>query len=124
MRGPFRAFAAKRNSLQLLPVRVLLAILAFFALAGASAAADAPVPPCGAPPVPGYAAVDAPPSVLLISGNDLAAWQPPACLGWQAKDDGVLVALAGSFHSNGTIDELLKRFGAISSLKNLQYWSV
>jgi hypothetical protein len=124
MRGPFRAFAAKRNSLQLLPVRVLLAILAFFALAGASAAADAPVPPCGATPVPGYAAVDAPPSVLLISGNDLAAWKPPACLGWQAKDDGVLVALAGSFHSNGTIDELLKRFGAISSLKNLQYWSV
>ncbi len=42
----------------------------------------------------------------------------------EAKDDGVLVALAGRFHFSGTTDELLKRFGAISSLKGLQYWSV
>ena len=36
----------------------------------------------------------------------------------------MLVALAGRFHFNGTTDDLLKRFGAISSLKGLQYWSV
>jgi hypothetical protein len=125
-KAPVRAFATTRNSLQLSPVRVLLAIAMMFALAGGAAAADKdPLPPCaGATPYPDYAAVDAPPAVQVISGTDLAAWKPAACVGWEAKDDGVLVALAGSFHSSGTIDELLKRFGAISSLKNLQYWSV
>lgn len=83
------------------------------------------MPPCGgATPYPDYAAVDTPPAVQIISGKDLAAWKPPACVGWEAKDDGVLVTLAGRFHFKGTTDELLKRFGAISSLKGLQYWSV
>ena len=122
--GKFRAFAAMRNSLQLWPVRVLLAIALIFVLTGAGAAADSPVPPCGPSPVPDYAAVDAAPAVQIISGKDLAAWKPAPCVGWQAKDDGVLVALAGRFHFGGTTDELLKRFGAISSLKGLQYWSV
>jgi hypothetical protein len=121
----FRAFAGKRNSLQLSPVRVLLAITLAFALAGGAAAGQDPVPPCvGANPYPDFAPVDAPPAVQVISRNDLAAWKPAPCIGWEAKDDGVLVALAGSFHFNRTTDELLKRFGAISSLKNLQYWSV
>jgi hypothetical protein len=106
-------------------VRVLLAITLAFALAGGAAAGQDPVPPCvGANPYPDFAPVDAPPAVQVISRNDLAAWKPAPCIGWEAKDDGVLVALAGSFHFNRTTDELLKRFGAISSLKNLQYWSV
>lgn len=124
--GKFRAFATMRNSLQLSPVRVLLAIALVLGLSGGAAAAGQdPVPPCGgATPYPDYAAVDAPPAVQIISGKDLAAWTPPACVGWEAKDDGVLVTLAGRFHFKGTTDELLKRFGAISSLKGLQYWSV
>ncbi len=111
---------------KLSPVRIPLAIALVFALIGsASAAGQNPVPPCsGAAPSPDYAAVDAPPAVKVWSGDNLAAWKPPACLGWSAKDDGVLVGLAGSFHFNGSTDELLKRFGAISSLKGLQYWSV
>ncbi len=123
--GKFRAFAPMRKPLQLSSVRLLLAIALVLGLSGGAAAAgQEPVPPCGATPYPDYAAVDAPPAVQLISGKDLAAWKPPACVGWEAKDDGVLVALAGRFHFNGTTDELLKRFGAISSLKGLQYWSV
>lgn len=105
-------------------MRTLLAILLLLALTAASVAADGPLPPCGTAPVPDYAAVDKAPAVQVISGKELAAWKPAACIGWEAKDEGVLVALAGSFHFNGTTDELLKRFGAISSLKGLQYWSV
>jgi hypothetical protein len=107
-------------------VRVLIAIALVFALiGGANAAERNPVPPCGgATAYPDYAAVDAPPTVSVWSGDSLAAWKPPVCLGWSAKDDGVLVGLAGSFHFNGTTDELLKHFGAISALKGLQYWSV
>ncbi len=120
----FRAFAATRNSLWLLPVRLLIAILLFLTLAAASSAAEGPVPPCATAPVPDYPAVDKAPAVQVLSGKDLAAWKPAPCLGWEAKDDGVLVALAGSFHFDGTTDELLKRFGAISSLKGLLYWSV
>jgi hypothetical protein len=106
-------------------VRVLLAIALIVALTGGAAAAQNPVPPCGgASPYPDYSAADASPAVSVWSGDSLAAWTPPACLGWSAKDGGVLVGLAGSFHFNGTTDDLLKRFGAISALKGLQYWSV
>lgn len=92
--------------------------------AGQAAAAESLTPPCGVPPVPDYAAIDARPAVQVISGQDLASWKPPSCLGWAAKDDGVLVALAGRFRSRGTSDDLLKHFGAISTLKDLKYWSV
>lgn len=105
-------------------MRVLLAIAAILISLGTQASAESPRPPCDGSPIPDYAAVDAPPAVQVISGSDLAAWKPPPCVGWTAKDDGVLVVLAGRFTYKGSIDDLLKRFGAISSLKGLQYWSV
>jgi hypothetical protein len=106
-------------------VRGLLAIVVVLLSAGLASAADKnPQPPCGTPPVPGYAAVDAAPAVLVISGSDLGAWKPPSCVGWSAQGDGVLVALSGRFAYKGSPDDLLKRFGAISTLKGLKYWSV
>lgn len=106
-------------------MRGLLAIVVVLLSAGLASAADKnPQPPCGAPPVPGYAAVDAAPAVLVISGSDLGAWKPPSCVGWSAQGDGVLVALSGRFAYKGSTDDLLKRFGAISTLKGLKYWSV
>jgi hypothetical protein len=106
-------------------VRGLLAIVVMLLSAGLASAADKnPQPPCGTLPVPGYGAVDAGPAVQVISGSDLAAWKPPSCVGWPAQDDGVLVALAGRFAYKGSTDDLLKRFGAISTLKGLKYWSV
>jgi len=36
----------------------------------------------------------------------------------------VLVALAGRFSYRGSVDGLLARFGAISALAGIQYWSV
>jgi hypothetical protein len=103
---------------------MLTAIALLLVLAGQAAAADTLTPPCGTSPVPDYAAVDAPPAVQVISGTDLASWKPPSCVGWSAKDGGVLVALAGRFTHKGGTDDLLKHFGAISALKGLQYWSV
>src|SRR4029077_3607011 len=41
-----------------------------------------------------------------------------------AKGNGVLVAVAGSFPFEGSADALLARFGAVSALKGLKYWSV
>jgi len=55
---------------------------------------------------------------------ELGTSPPPACTGFAAKGDGVLVAVAGSFPFTGSADDLLARFGAISSLKGLKYWSV
>lgn len=106
-------------------MRGLLAIVVVLLSAGLASAADKnPQPPCGTPRVPGYAAVDAAPAVLVISGSDLGAWKPPSCVGWSAQGDGVLVALSGRFAYKGSTDDLLKRFGAISTLKGLKYWSI
>jgi hypothetical protein len=54
----------------------------------------------------------------------LGSWTPPACAGFTTKGDGVLVAVAGSFPFTGSADALLARFGAVSALKGLKYWSV
>jgi hypothetical protein len=54
----------------------------------------------------------------------LGSWTPPACAGFTTKGDGVLVAVAGSFPFTGSVDALLARFGAVSALKGLKYWSV
>jgi hypothetical protein len=55
---------------------------------------------------------------------ELGSWTSPACTGFTAKGDGVLVAVAGSFPFTGSANDLLARFGAVSALKGLKYWSV
>jgi Family of unknown function (DUF6675) len=89
-------------------------------------AAEGPRAPCaGRTPIPAYAAPGAPPNIRVWTSADLgAAWTPPACTGWTAKGDGVLVAVAGRFAYRGSAGDLLKRFGAISALAGLRYWSV
>jgi hypothetical protein len=84
--------------------------------------ADAPRPPCeGAVPVPAYAAPQASPAVRAWTDP---AWTPPACLGWPPGRSKLIVALAGSFPHAGEAQTLLARFGAVSSLRGLRYWSV
>jgi len=34
-----------------------------------------------------------------------------------------LIALAGSFHAEGSIDQILGRLGAVSAFRNILYWS-
>jgi len=51
-------------------------------------------------------------------------WKLPACSGWRSGEFKLVVALAGSFPHAGTAGELLGRFGRISLLRNIRYWSV
>jgi hypothetical protein len=54
-----------------------------------------------------------------------AAWAPPNCAGWSPSSRfRLIVALAGSFRFDGSVDDLLGRLGAISNLRSLRYWSV
>ena len=70
----------------------------FYARPARCAAGQGPQPPCaGVEPVPAYAAPEAPPNSHVWTSADLGSWTPPACTGFTAKGDGVLVAVAGSF---------------------------
>jgi hypothetical protein len=54
-----------------------------------------------------------------------SGWKPPDCSGWAPSSHSKLIlALAGSFHFDGTADELVSRIGAISTLRGVRYWSV
>jgi uncharacterized protein DUF6675 len=88
-------------------------------------AAAAPLPPCGSSSAyPPFAEPGAPPNIRVWRGDDLvSSWIPPACTGW-APAAGLLVALAGQFRFEGSAEGLLARFGAISTLQGIRYWSV
>jgi hypothetical protein len=107
------------------PYPILLAVALMLCPCGLARAEDLPRPPClTSPPVPGYAAAGETPNILVWNRREQTApWVPPPCIGWTAKGGGVLVAVAGSF-SDGSSDDLLKRFGSISHLEGLRYWSV
>ena len=103
-------------------MRLLIAALAAFTL---SAAAEAPRPPCaGMTAIPAHTKPGAAPSVSLLAKEEAASWTPPACLRWPTTPSKLIVAVAGSFRHDGDADALLARFGAISTLRGLPYWSV
>jgi len=79
-----------------------------------------PVVPCDTGPEPNYPAVNAVPNAEVWLD---AAWQAPACLGWPEAKAGVLVAFAARFRHAGSADDLLRRFGAVSRLAAVRYWS-
>ena len=88
-------------------------------------AAEAPLPPCGSSSAyPRFAEPGAPPNIRAWrADNQVSSWIPPACTGW-APAAGLLVALAGQFRFEGGAEGLLARFGAISMLRGIRYWSV
>jgi hypothetical protein len=93
-------------------------------IAGGTANAAGPTPPCAGPASPAYASEQAPPQLGIWNAADLKreGWQPPACLGWTG-DSRLVVALASSFRSQLTLDQLLQRLTAISSFPSVKYWS-
>jgi hypothetical protein len=93
---------------------------------GAVTAQEAPRPPCGAQPVPAYAAPSAKPNVAIWrdGGGTKNGWAFPACSNWRPGEFKLVVALAGSFRHQGSADELLHRFGRVSALRSIRYWSV
>ncbi len=108
---------------------------AWLALALAAAptpamAADLPRPPCEAPPEPHYpSTAGGRANALVMQVNDAApSWAPPACTGWApagAHGYHTLVALAGRFRlaAGQGPEAILHRLGAISSMRQLRFWS-
>jgi hypothetical protein len=106
-------------------LRTLFAIALLLCSAGLCAAEQGPRPPCaGVEPVPAYSAPGAPPNSQVWTSAEFGSWTLSACTGFAAKGNGVLVAVAGSFPFKGSAEALLARFGAVSALKGLKYWSV
>lgn len=102
-----------------------LLVVALLVWPGALRAQDGVRPPCGLPPSPAYAAPGAPPHVVVWRRNG-AAGDPAfaACQGLRAGAFKVVVAVAGSFRHDGGAEDLLARFGQISALRGVRYWSV
>jgi hypothetical protein len=94
----------------------------------AQAADDAeakPGPACAYPTEPAYSGVDSPPNQLVWrKGDPPGPLSPTGCSFWGDWHSTLLVALAGSFSFNGSAADLALRFGAISTLRGVKYWSV
>jgi Family of unknown function (DUF6675) len=100
---------------------VLLTPLALCIALGSANGSDGPRPPCErASSLPAFAPPEQRPNYEVLKGAD---WVAPTCTGWISRN-GVVVAVAAQFHYGGTKDDLLARFGAISTLRNVRYWSV
>lgn len=108
-----------------LPRRDLLAWLA--ALAGTAAwpgAANAGAPQrCGSAPPPPYPPLDKPALVQCWLDDGRQDGPPPECSGLRSREFELLVRVTASFAAPGDVNDLLTRFGAVSNLKNTQYWS-
>ncbi|HWA79142.1 MAG TPA: DUF6675 family protein, partial [Acetobacteraceae bacterium] len=63
------------------------------------------------------------PRFRVWHASDLPNWHPSACFGWPPGDFTILTVLSGAFAFDGTGDDLLARFGAVSAFKGIQYWS-
>jgi hypothetical protein len=50
--------------------------------------------------------------------------RPPECAAWISTNPKLLVELAGRFRSDNGLDTILARFGAVSALLNVHYWSI
>ncbi len=101
-----------------------LGLWAVLLVAGESVAQGVPRPPCAGPPSPAYPEPGGQPVVRVWSAGETGAWTPPACTGWRPLPFRVLVATAGRFHHQGTVEDLLERLGAVSTLTSVRYWSV
>ena len=105
--------------------RVAGGAAALFLLTAGGLAADGPRPPCGAAPAPAYAGPGSMPAVRVWDGDEAArTWRPPACTGWAPRASRTLVATAGRLDQGAGAQDLLRRFGAVSALTTIRYWSV
>src|SRR5947208_5183202 len=87
--------------------------------------AAGPQPPCEGSAVPGFGAVDGPPTASAWSHAELRriGWRPPICLGWQG-DSRLVVALAARFRSPLPLDALAARLVAVSRHPSIRVWAV
>lgn len=94
------------------------------ALSGPGLAAQGPSPPCGAMPQPPYPGAGEPEHSGIWTTSDLGGnWTPPSCTGWTGTDFRLIVAVSAHLGDPMSMDMALSRFGAISGLVGLRYWS-
>jgi hypothetical protein len=97
--------------------------LALLILVPAAALAAPPAPPCGGQaPVPAYAPAGELPATGVWSGADLRGVALAPCLGWSGESR-LIVALATTFRSPLTADQLLAKLAAVSAYPSVKYWS-
>lgn len=83
-----------------------------------------PQPPCINQPTPPYPDVAQTAVVKSWSESDLGYdWKPAPCTGWNEMGFKRLVSISSRFLSTSTTSELLRKVGAISTLKGMRYWS-
>ncbi len=82
-----------------------------------------PQPPCASEAIPGYPKLGEPPAIALRTASG-GSWTPPECTRWHEKSATLVLGLAGRLTSPGGADAMLAKFGAISSLRSIRYWSV
>ncbi len=88
------------------------------------AAAQGPSPPCGGAPWPPYPSAGEPERSGIWTRSDLGDnWAPPRCTGWTGTDFRLIVAVAARFSERMSMDQALARFGQVSRLAGLRYWS-
>lgn len=89
-----------------------------------SAAAQPVMPPCSGSTAPPYADVNHQPNIATLSAISDDAWEALKCTGLQKTDNQIVIGVAGTFMDSATPDAILERFGKLSRLAGVKYWSV
>jgi hypothetical protein len=100
--------------------------VSLFSLAsGQETAGQTPHPPCEREAFPPFPRIGMPANAQAWWQDDLPGdWAIPPCVGWTLDGPAVIVALAGTFRHDGTVEDLAARLGAISTTRGIRYWSV
>jgi Family of unknown function (DUF6675) len=101
----------------------LAVVILTMGLADTGEAASGPIcPTAGSNPIPDYGTVAAEPKSAVWKNIRLSA--DSGCAGISDDPAELVVALAGTFASHGSVQALADRIGAISGTKGMMYWSV
>jgi hypothetical protein len=105
--------------------RGLATVAALCAVITISRAETSAFPSCDADLPPSfYAPIGAAPNIQIWKQPSLAGLPPQAaCLGSAAPDLRMLVTVAGTFENAGGAPAILARFGEVSKLLAVRYWS-
>jgi len=107
--------------------RGLSALLALLILAWPALARSegGPIAPCTSDePAPDPSFAESPNARIWRADEIAPDWVPADCIRWAASRFTVLTAIAGYFRLDGSVDDLLARFGTPSRWRGIIYWSV
>lgn len=85
--------------------------------------ADAGPVGCGHAPWPSFPGPEQPPAVQTWLAGTAPPGSGPDCSGLGMSQPELLVRLTGSSHRHSDLTDELRRFGAVSRLEGLAYWS-